>query len=77
MSDSAILSDNRHQAKLFKFVTSLSFDIIDNWNIGNQFSTSCVRPCHVILFLVIFSVLVSTMNSYSWYQDSTLCLLFQ
>jgi hypothetical protein len=40
------------------FATSLSFDILDKWNIDNQRSTSCVRPGHVMVFLIVFSVLV-------------------
>jgi hypothetical protein len=37
---------------------SLSFDILDKWNINNQSSTSCVRPGHAMVFLIVFLVLV-------------------
>jgi hypothetical protein len=36
----------------------LSFDISDKWNINKQCSTSCVRPSHVMVLLIVFSVLV-------------------
>jgi hypothetical protein len=50
-------------------------DILDKWNINNQCSTSCVRPGHVTVFLIVFSFLVYPgWSKYSWYQDSTLCL---
>jgi hypothetical protein len=39
------------------------------WN--NQYSTSCVSPGHVMVFLIVFSVY------YSLYQGSILCLLSQ
>jgi hypothetical protein len=32
---------------------SLSFDIIDKWNINNHCSTSCVRPGHFMVFLIV------------------------
>jgi hypothetical protein len=60
------------------FAPSLSFDILDKWNINNQCSTSCVRPGHVMVFLMVFSVLVCPgWSKHSWYQDSTLCGLSQ
>jgi hypothetical protein len=37
---------------------SLSFAIFDKWNINNPCSTSCVRPGHFMVFLIVFSVLV-------------------
>jgi hypothetical protein len=37
---------------------SLSFDILDKWNINNQCPTSCVRPGHVMIFLIVFSALI-------------------
>jgi hypothetical protein len=56
----------------------LSFDILDKWKINNQCSTSCVKPGHAMVFLLVFSALVCPgWSKYSWYQDSTLCLLSQ
>jgi hypothetical protein len=53
---------------------SLSFDILHKLNINNTCSTSCVRPGHVMVFLIVFSVFVCPGRiKYSWYQDSTLC----
>jgi hypothetical protein len=40
------------------FAPSLTFDIRDKWNINNQCSTSCVRPGHVMVFLIVFSAFV-------------------
>jgi hypothetical protein len=37
---------------------SLSFDILDKWNINNPCSTSCVRQVHFMVFLKVLSVLV-------------------
>jgi hypothetical protein len=37
---------------------SLSYDIYDKWNINNQCQTSCIRPGHIMVFLIVFSVLV-------------------
>jgi hypothetical protein len=39
------------------YAPSLSFAILDKWNINNQCSTSCVSPGHVMIFLIVFSVL--------------------
>jgi hypothetical protein len=62
----------------YEYAPSLLFDILDKWNINNQYSTSCVRPCHVMLFLIVFSVLVCTgWSNISCYQDSTLYSLSQ
>jgi hypothetical protein len=38
----------------------LSFDKVDKWKINNQCSTSCVIPGHVMIFLIVFSVPVSS-----------------
>jgi hypothetical protein len=62
------------------YAAFLSFDILDNWNINSQCSTSCVRPGHVMVFLIVcfFFVLVCTgWSKYSWYQDSTIFCLSQ
>jgi hypothetical protein len=40
----------------FVHAPSLSFDIVDKWNINNQSSKSFVRPGHVMVFLIVFSV---------------------
>jgi hypothetical protein len=42
------------------FASSLTFDILDildKWNINKKCSTSCVRPGHFMVFLIVFSVL--------------------
>jgi hypothetical protein len=39
----------------YDYSPSLSFDIFDKWNINNQCSTSCVRPGHVMVFLMVCS----------------------
>jgi hypothetical protein len=44
------------------YVPSLSFDILDKWNINHQRSTSCVRPCHAMVFLIVFSVFCSSLS---------------
>jgi hypothetical protein len=63
-------------ASHFSYAPSLSFDILDNWNIDNQCSTSCVRSDHVMVFLIVFSLLVCPgWSKYSWCQDSTLYLM--
>jgi hypothetical protein len=36
----------------------LSFKITNKWKIINLASTSCVRPGHVMVFLIVFSVFV-------------------
>jgi hypothetical protein len=60
------------------FSPSFLYDILDEWNINNQCSTSCVRPGHVMEILMVFSVLVyHGWSKYSWYQDSILCYLYQ
>jgi hypothetical protein len=46
------------EAAHISYAPSLSLDIHDKWNINNQCSTSCVRPCHVMIFLIVVSVLV-------------------
>jgi hypothetical protein len=44
----------------------------------NQCSISCVRPGHVMVFLIVFSNLFCPRwSQYSWYQDSTLCFMSQ
>jgi hypothetical protein len=59
-------------------IPSLSFDMLDKWNITNKCSTSCVRPGHVMVLLIVFSVLVCPeWSKYSWYQDINLCCLSQ
>jgi hypothetical protein len=40
------------------YAPSLSIDILDKRNINNQCSSSCVRPGHVMVFLIVVSVLV-------------------
>jgi hypothetical protein len=40
------------------YAPSLSFDILDKWKINNNGSKSCVRPGHIMVFLIVFSVLV-------------------
>jgi hypothetical protein len=53
----------------FVHAPSLSFDILDKWNINNQFSTSGGRPGKVMVFLIVFSFIVcSGWSKYSWYQ---------
>jgi hypothetical protein len=46
------------EAAHISYAPSLSFDILDKWNINNPSSTSCVRSDHVMVFLIFFSVLV-------------------
>jgi hypothetical protein len=60
------------------FSAFMSFDMLEKWNINYQCSKSCVRPGHVIVFLIVVSVLVCHGRSkYSCNQESTLCLLSQ
>jgi hypothetical protein len=40
------------------FALSLSLEILDKWCINNQYSTSCVRLGHAMVFMIVFSVLV-------------------
>jgi hypothetical protein len=40
------------------YYPSLPFDTLYKFNINNQESTSCVRPSHVMVFLIAVSVLV-------------------
>jgi hypothetical protein len=53
---------------------SLSFDILDKWNINGQCSISFLRSGHVMVFLKLCSVLVCPgWSKYSWYQEIHLC----
>jgi hypothetical protein len=45
-------------SSLYLFFSFLSFDIIDDWNINNKCSKSCVRYGHAMVFLIFFSLLV-------------------
>jgi hypothetical protein len=76
MSDSAILS---RSSPYFLHVSSLFF-IWHVWQVEHKQSMFNIlyntRPCHVMVFLIVFSVLVcSGLRKYSWYQESTLCCL--
>jgi hypothetical protein len=47
------------------FALSLLFDILDKWNINVQ--KICLRPFHIIVFLIVFSVIVCPgWSKYSW-----------
>jgi hypothetical protein len=44
--------------------------------VDHKRSTSFARSGHVMMFLIVFSVQVCPVwSKYSWYQDSTLCLM--
>jgi hypothetical protein len=49
-----------------------SFDILDKWNINNQCSTSCVRPGHVMVCLIVFSNFLCPKWS-KYYKDERFC----
>jgi hypothetical protein len=55
------------------YALSLSFNILDKWNINNQCSTSCVRPGYVMYpwysFLFLFVLFCPGWSKYSWFQD--------
>jgi hypothetical protein len=70
ISDSVVLGGSfPYFLRLFSI-----FVIWHTWQVEHNRSTSCVRPGHVTIFLIVFLVLVRHgWSKYSWYHESTVC----